>query len=208
MRALLGVMLLSLLSHGCAPTTPAMMAPQSPRPAASPSHVEVARVEPPPGHRSLLVAYPRTACAGSARTVLIDAEGKYFGAVAPGEATLLIIPLSIGTLFAVSSVEIHAPMGTRFVFEEVDVSRVPDALLLEGIRASARQCSTSGHYANAEAVTKREIEDRLAEEEITWMAPRPREGQAWIEAHRPRVDEILGRKPIVRPVVVQRSGRP
>lgn len=43
---------------------------------------------------------------------------------------------------------------------------------------------------------------------ISWMEPRPREGQAWIEAHRPRVDEILGRKQRVQPIVVQRSGAP
>jgi hypothetical protein len=172
-----------------------MMVPQPSRPSTSASLVEVARVEPPPGHRSLLVAYPRTPCSATARTVFMDGDGTFYGAVAPGEATLLTLPVGTRTLLAVSSVEIHASPRTRLSFHEVDVPALPNALLLEGIRASARQCSTSGHYASTTSVSKGEIEERLANAEIAWMEPRPREGQAWLEAHRARVDEILGRSP-------------
>jgi hypothetical protein len=125
---------------------------------------------------------------------LPDSDGRFYGAVAPGEATLLTLPVDTRTLLAVSSVEIDAPPRTRLSFHEFDVPALPDALLLEGIRGSARQCSTSGHYASTTSVSKLAIEERLADTEIAWMEPRPREGQAWLEAHRARVDEILGRK--------------
>jgi hypothetical protein len=191
MRALVLAMTSSLSFFACVAPPPPVMAPQSARAAASPLLVEVAHAEPPLGHRTLLVAYPRTPCAGSARTVLMDESGKYFAAVAPGEATLLTLPERTRMLIAVSSVEIYAPKGTRYVFEEVDVPAAPGAILLEGLRGDARSCRTSGHYASATSVSKREIEDRLAEAEIAWMEPRPREGQAWLDAHRPRLDEIL-----------------
>jgi hypothetical protein len=194
MRASLGVTLSSLLLYGCASEPAPVMAPRAPQPSVSPSLVEVARAEPAPGQRALLVAYPKTACSGSARTVFMDEKGTFFGALAPGQATLLTFPAATRTLVAVSSVEISAPTRTTFTFVEIDVPAAPAALLLEGARVNARQCSRTGQYAHTSVVTKRAIEERLAEEEIAWLEPRPLQGQAWLDKHRSRVNEILAKR--------------
>jgi hypothetical protein len=162
----------------------------APRAAASSSLEEVAHAEPPPGYRVLLVAYPRTACSGSARTVLMDASGTFFGAVGPGEASLITLPLGTRTLVAVSAVEIVAPTRTRFAYDAIEVPSAPGAVLLESTRVDARQCSRTGQYASASSVSKREIEERLADAEITWLEPRPHEGQGWLDEHRARIDEM------------------
>src|SRR6185295_17869229 len=166
---------------GCASSAPA--------PAPGPP-VVVAHAEPPPGYRVLLVAYPRTACSGSARTVLMDERGTYFGAVGPGEASLITLPVGMRTIVAVSAVEIVAPPRTHFPYDEIDVPPAPSAVLLESTRVSARQCSKTGQYASATSVSKHEIEERLADAEITWLEPQLREGQAWLDEHRARVDEM------------------
>lgn len=198
-----------LLVAGCtARTEPALMASQVPRSAASPSFVEIARAEPPAGHRVLLVAFPRTACSGSARTVFMDEKGTFFGALAPGEATLLVVPVRLRTILAVPSVEITAPTRTRFAFDEIEVPAAPEGLLLESTSVNARQCGRTGQYAGATIASKREIETRLADVEIAWLEPRMREGQAWLDEHGARLDELLGRRPVPRPKVIHHSGIP
>lgn len=207
--------LLAALAAACVAPKPAWMTPQAPRSPSTSSAsstsaalVEVAHAEPPPGHRVLLVAYPKTACSGSASTVLMDETGRFIGALAPGEGTLLVLPEHMRTVMAVSSVEIAMPFRTRFSFNEITVPAPPDAILLEASRVNARQCSRTGQYASASIVPKGEIEARLADEEIVWLEPRLREGQAWLDAHRERVDELLGRKPPAPPRIVHHRGEP
>lgn len=212
MRSSLGVALsFAVLSSlaACAPATPALAEPRGPLPSSlAPWLDEVARTEPPPGHRALLVVYPRTACSASARTVFMDEKGTFFGAVAPGEATLLTFPTGTRTLLAISTVEVNAPARTNFSFDDIVVPPAPDALLLEGSRVNARQCSKTGQYASTSIVSKDEIEARLGDAEITWVEPRLRAGQAWLDAHEARVDELLDRRPAGRPPIVHRSSPP
>jgi hypothetical protein len=185
------IALLFVLAASCAEPAPALMTPHAARDGASPSLVEVARAEPPPGYRVVLAAYPTTACSASARMVFMDRDGTFLGALAPGEAALLTLPSHLKSLVAVSSVEITAPTRMSVVLDEIKVPAAPDAILLHAWRANARQCSRTGQYASASIVSKREIEERLAASEILWVEPRAREGQAWLDAHRARVDELL-----------------
>ena len=96
----------------------------------------------------------------------MDENGAFFGALAPGEATLLMLPSRMRTILAVPSVEITAPTRTRFAFDEIEVPAVPDGLLLESTFVNARQCGRTGQYAGATIASKREIETRLADVEI------------------------------------------
>ena len=153
--------------------------------------VEVARVETRADRRPLLVVHPRTACSGSASTVLLDEDGTFFGAVPPGSAALLDIPSSTKTLTAISSVEINAAVATWTFSQKVHVPDLPSGLLFRAPRWNARDCG-NGQYAEVFAATQTELETVIAENEIVWLAPRVDEGQAWIEAHRDRVDELLG----------------
>ncbi|MDF2694300.1 MAG: hypothetical protein K0S65_2683 [Labilithrix sp.] len=148
-------------------------------------------MEPSADHHALLVVYPRSACSGSARTLFVDAKGTFYGAVAPGEAALLSVPNATRRLLTVSSVEITSPVGTWFVYDEVRIDPPPDGVMLRALEIGSRHCG-SGHYAEAAVATKSELESALAEAEIRWLEPRVRDGQAWLDARRSRVDEILG----------------
>src|SRR5688572_8418728 len=109
--------LLALLSFasfaGCVPSGnagPPGMRFTSPREhALDPTLVELARGEPRAGERALLVAYPRTACSGSASGIVVDERGRFLGAIAPGTAALLNVPADATTLSLFSSVEVTAP---------------------------------------------------------------------------------------------------
>lgn len=163
---------------------------------AEPSLVELARVPGERDRRPLLVVYPRTGCSGSASMVLVDDHARFVGAVLPGSATLLAVPSETRTLFAISSVEIAAPVRTWSALSIVDVPAAPSGLLLRSRRWSGRDCGT-GQYADVVTATKAELEDVLAEEDdrIRWLAPRPSDGQAWLDAHRARVREVIARGP-------------
>jgi hypothetical protein len=152
---------------------------------------EVARIDGASGQRPLLVVYPRTACSGSASTVILDDEGAFVGAIPPGGAALLGIPADARTLIAMSSIEVTAARSSWTFAQTIDVPELPSGLLLSASRFTTRECA-NGQYADARAATKAELEAILAEGEIVWLEPRLEEGQAWIEAHRDRVDEVLG----------------
>lgn len=201
------VSLASALS-GCAPPAANGMVEHAPQPSPdNPLFAELARVKPAPDQRALLVVHRKTACSGSARVVLMDANGTFIGAVGPGEASLLPLPARTRTLLAVSSVEITARPGTWFALDEVTVPDAPGGLLLESTRVNARQCG-KGNYADVEVATKPVLEAALAEADVRWMDPRPEEGQAWLAANRERVDELLERKKAPAPAVVSRTRVP
>lgn len=166
---------------------------------------ELARLEVANGQRPLLVVYPRSACSGSAKAVFVDRSGRFLGAVGPGQAALFGVP-SGGGLLAFSSVELTSPLGRWFAIDEIEPPAPGSGLLLEAPRVSARQCG-SGQYANPNVATKRELEAALAESDVEWLEPRLAEGQAWLDEHHERVDELVGRQeakpqPIVRRVIV------
>jgi hypothetical protein len=195
-----------LLVAGCFPEvrTPGMT-PFTPRPHDATTD-EVARVEPGVDRRPLLVVYPRTACSGSASTVILDDEGVFVGAIPPGGAALLVIPASAKTLTTMSSVEVTAAVSSWTFSQTVDVPDLPSGLLLQPARFTTRECG-NGQYAEAKAATKAELEAALADREIRWLEPRVEEGQVWIEAHRERVDEVLGVNQTGVPDVVARLER-
>lgn len=159
-----------------------------------PALLELSRVTPSPGRRALLVVHPRTACSGSASLVLLDADGAFVGALPPGTAALLDVGAAQRSLMAVSSVELAAPVRTWSAFAEVAVPPPPSGLVVRTRRWDARECG-GGQYADVVTATKAELEAVLAEAEIRWLAARPAEGQAWLDAHRARVRELVARGP-------------
>lgn len=194
---------LVFLGTGCMPPARAPgMGEALPR-AHDATSVELARVESRPDRRPLLVVYPRTACAGSASTVLLDEQGAFVGAIPPGGASLLSIPIETKTLTAMSSVEVTAARSSWTYAQSVEVPPLPSGLVLWPARWSTRDCG-NGQYAEAKPATKEELETLLAEEDVVWLEPRLAEGQSWIEAHRDRVDEVLGTHRTGLPDVVAR----
>lgn len=185
---------------GCSPGAPPPgMVTKLARPLPSdPSLLELARAEPTRDERALLVVHPRTACSGSASMVLIDEDGRFVGAVPPGAAALLRVPRAAARLRMFSSVELTAATGSWFVASDVDVPAFPSGVLLSAQRWSGLQCGI-GHYATAQAATKSELEEVLAEDSMRWLEPDPRAGQAWLDAHAGRVREIRGRPALVEP---------
>lgn len=159
---------------------------------------EVARVDPRETDRALLVVFPKTACSGSARMVVLDDSGNFYGAVAPGEAALLEIPRARRELVVVSNVEISAAPRTWFYVDRLDVPAEPSGLILGSLRRNTRTCG-SGHYVQVSVATKEELEATLADAtSIRWRTPRRAEGQAWIDEHRERVDELVDRPRVAR----------
>lgn len=152
---------------------------------------ELARAAPAENARPLLVVHRREACSGSAAAVLMGPERRFFGSVAPGEAALLTVPADLTEIEIVSAVEVTAPVRSWFISETVAVPPFPGGLLLTARRVSARECWSNGQYANVKAATKAELEGVLAEADVTWLEPRPADGQRWLDRHRARVDEIL-----------------
>lgn len=196
---------LMMTAAGCAPPGPPPgMALQSRRPHALDTSLdELARVEPAPDQRALLVVFPKTACSASARTLFMDGNGTFYGGVGPGEAALLSVPANVKRLYVMSSIEVTADVGAWSYFDEVTIPPAPSGILLSSGRYNARTCG-NGHYGDPSIATKDELEEALAEAEFQWLEPRRSEGQRWIEAHRTRVDEVLGRNAPPRGAVVTR----
>ena len=180
---------------GCAmpgASAPGMREAQLREHPADPSLLELARVESKADERPLLVVHPRDACSGSASGVLVDEEGHYLGAIAPGTASLVTIPARLRTIHVFSSAEVTAPTGAWFSTDAVAVPAAPAGLVLRASRHSARQCG-SGQYLDVTAASKEALEQELEESQVRWFVASHREGQAWLDAHRARVDEVLGR---------------
>jgi len=191
--------LAALSGAACIPAAQAGMADQPRRPSPDDALVdEVARVEPRGADRALLVVYPKTACSGSARMVVLDDSGNFYGAIGPGEAALLEIPKARREIIVVSNVEITSAPRTWFYADRLDVPAEPNGLVLEAMRRNTRTCM-SGQYAHVTVATKEELESTLANAvDIRWRTPRRAEGQAWIDEHRERVDELVDRPRVAR----------
>ena len=178
---------------GCVPTRPPPgMVVQVAQPhAPDPTLLELSRTEPRVQERSLLVVHPRTACSGSAGMVFLDDRGSFLGAVPPGSAALLRVPQEARSLRVFSSVEVTASKGSWYLATDVAIPPFPDGILLDAQRWSSSRCG-DGHYASAAPASKRELEATLSEASITWLVPEPDEGQAWLDAHHARVQELRG----------------
>lgn len=178
-------------ASGCASAgaSPGMRA-ETPR-AHSAELDELARLQPAEGARVLLVVYPRTACSGSASTVLVTpGAGRFVGSVAPGTAALVEVPPNVRELVAISTVELDAQPGMWSVADHVRVPPAPTGLLLHTWRWNSRLCS-NGQYADARPATKPELEAALGENDVRWLVPSPGEGQAWLDARHGRLVEVL-----------------
>ncbi|HEY8075103.1 MAG TPA: hypothetical protein VIF62_13360 [Labilithrix sp.] len=187
----------------CVPVRVDGMADRLERPHAEDAElVELARVEPAADERALLVVFPRAACSGSARMVFVDARGDFVGAVAPGDAAIVTVRQDVRALVAISSIEITAPVGLFAITDVVPMPRAPSGLLLH-TRCAWRG---NGQYADSVAATKAELETAIAEATLRWLEPRREEGQAWLDRHRPRVDEILGRHATTASVLLDDRG--
>lgn len=164
--------------------------------ALDPALVELARGEPSAGERALLVVFPRSACSGSASSIVVDERGRFLGAVAPGTAALLTLPASVTTVAIFSSVEVTAPVGTWHDAKRISVPSAPSrsGIVIRSARWSARECAT-GQYFDLEIATKESLENELAESEIRWVAPTGAGGQSWLDAHGTRVAEVLSTPP-------------
>ncbi|AKU94306.1 hypothetical protein AKJ09_00970 [Labilithrix luteola] len=150
----------------------------------------LASVPVPPSMRALLVAYPPDPCASTASVVLLDGRGRFIGAVAPGTATLLAVPALTRTLHAISSDELTAPVGSSVVRDVVVVPPSPSGLLVSATRFSPSVCGNG--RPQLESATKEQLEWKLVD--VAFIEPRPGAGEAWLAAHRARVDEILHRR--------------
>jgi hypothetical protein len=185
---------------GCIPSGnagPPGMRFTSPREhARDPSLVELARGEPGPGERALLVVFPRTACSGSASGVVVDERGRFLGAIAPGTAALLNVPADVAKVAVFSSVEVTAPVGTWHDAKRIALpsTRSRSGLVVRSTRWSARECAT-GQYFDVEIASKAELEAELGQYEIRWMALAGSDGQTWLDAHGARVAEVLTTPP-------------
>lgn len=194
MRAILAVSAFAVGVVGCnLQATPPGMSPTGGNVhAGDPSLVELARVEGVEGQRPLLVVYPESPCSASASGVLLGADGRFLGAVAPGTGALISVPSSERTVTVISSVEVTAPRGVWYSVDEVRLPPFPSGLVLRPSRFNTRSCG-SGQYFDVEVASKESLEELLEASPVRWFSPRGDEGQAWLDSHRPRVDEILGR---------------
>jgi hypothetical protein len=188
------------VTTGCVGTaaTPGMAGREARPHEPDPRLLELARVTAPLEHRALLVVYPRTACSGSASVVLLDEAGGFQGALSPGTAALLEVPVTARALVVVSSVEVSAPPRAWAASDEVTVPPAPDGILFRSLRWNARECG-SGQYAEGQVASKDELEDAIATTEPRWLEPRRSEGQAWLAAHRARVGELLASRKMPSP---------
>jgi hypothetical protein len=155
------------------------------------SVIELARVDAAEGRRPLLVVYPETPCTGSASGVVLDADGRFLGAVAPGTGALLSVPADKRPLTVISSVEVTAARGTWYSVDRIRLPPFPAGLVLRPSQWNTRTCG-SGQYFDVETASKETLEELLAESAVRWFTPRPAEGQRWLDAYGPRVDEVIG----------------
>lgn len=146
------------------------------------------------GPGSMLVAFPTTACTGTASAVFLDDKGGFVGAVAPGTATYLAFPEEATHLYVVSSQDVTAAKGTWF--RRHDVTRPPErvevGLVVEVARVDAKNC-----YRNATptpTLVTYDIATR-ATKDLKWLDVRQEEGTAWLDEHRARVNELLDKTP-------------
>jgi len=183
-----------LFLAGCtASSTVPGMEPVAPRAHdREPTLVELARTSPADDQRPLLVVFPRHACSASASMVLVDENATFLGAVTPGTAALLSVKKDTRRVFAVSSVDVYAAPTRWLARYRLELPPAPSGVLFDTVRPSTRECG-NGQYAKPTIASKEQLENALAENDVSWLAPRTLEGQAWLDAHRERVRELLQR---------------
>ncbi len=193
-RGLLCAALVSALASGCTAgaAAPGMRETALRAHPEDPSLLELARAPGKEDERALLVIYPRSACSGSASGVLVDDRGHFLGAIAPGTASLLSISSRLRHVHVFSSAEVAAPVGAWFASDLVRLPEAPSGLVLRSSRHSTRECG-NGQYFDVVSASKAELEHELEEAPVRWFVIGEGEGQAWLDAHRARVDEVLGR---------------
>lgn len=146
------------------------------------------------GPDAILVVFPVTACTGNDSAVFIDDKGGFVGAVAPGTAAYLIFPTDGGRLFVVSSKDVIARPGAWFRRHEIAApgGRVEHGIVVDVARIDAKTCNPSAvpspELVTFEAATQ-------AAKTLTWLDVHPEAGAQWLEEHRARVTELLGRTP-------------
>jgi hypothetical protein len=145
---------------------------------------------------TLFVAFPVTACSGAESAVFLDEEGRFIGAVAPGTAAYLPMRAESKRLFVVGSADVTAPPKTAFLRHEIP-RRSDQGVLVEVPGADAHNCSAkwSGPLELRPASATLEATAEKARG-ATWLAVRTAEGDRWLDEHRARVDELLGRAPV------------
>ena len=140
----------------------------------------------------LVVAFPRSPCAGSDGLVFVDDAGAFVGAVAPGTAASLRVPPATKHLFAVSSGEIDASPRSPFVRHEIP-RRSDQGVVVAVPRADGHNCSSPPYRALLPAPEATDLASVWrATAGLTWLEPRAVDGNRWLAAHRARVDEIAG----------------
>jgi hypothetical protein len=186
---------------------------QAPRPVPSSAALdEVARVEPARGEHAMLVVFPKDACSGSTPTIFTDPAGRFLGAVAPGDAAFLAVPDTLAQLLAFSAVDVSAPEGVWYHVDEVtrpsSVDLTAGLLLRSAWNPVGRGECGGGSYAVVRIATRTELDRALVEQPARWLSVDADEGQAWLDQHKPRVDELLGRTRRPEPRVVTRTSVP
>ncbi len=170
------MLVLALASSACASTIPRGMA--------------VGTEAEAPAEHTIVVAYPPSACAGSG-VAFVDVRGTFLGAVAPGQAMRLAVPPGAKHVVAFSIVDVNAEPGMLFGRHPIDTST--EAVLLTPYRWDTKHCG-NGWHAEVHEATRAELDAALSDAKIVWLVPRQAEGQAWLEEHRARVDEMLARR--------------
>lgn len=198
MRRLLVVASLATVLAGCGVRTPQGMNVTTPRVSADDDALmELARATPTEGERVLLVVYPRDACTGSTSAVIVDERGRFLGAVAPETAALVRVPRE-GRLLAFSSIDVTASDRSEPLVQEIDPRAVTDGFVFRTLRGRTMRHCTTGQYMEALFASKSELEAVIAEKEYVFLEPDSAAGQAWLDAHRARVDRIIGLAPAPR----------
>jgi hypothetical protein len=155
------------------------------------------------GPGSMLVAFPVTACTGTASAVFLDDKGGFVGAVAPGTATYLAFPEEATHLFVVSSQDVTAPKGTWY--RRHDVTRPPErvevGLVVEVARVDAKNCYRDRTPTPTPTLVSYELATR-ATKDLKWLDVRQEEGTRWLDEHRARVTELLEKNPPPPPPAV------
>ena len=147
-----------------------------------------------PGTASTLpVAFPASACTTAESAVFVDEDGRFVGAVAPGTAATLVLAPDSKRLFVVGSFDVTAPPRTWFVRHEVP--RRPDQGVIVAVeQADGHNCEgkwSGPLLPRPKAATLAEV--AKAAQGLRRLETAPGEGNRWLDEHRERVNELIGR---------------
>lgn len=199
-RTLIVGLLLSVA--GCAPLqAPGMSASGAPKVAMAP------RAPRTPTGQTLFVAFPESACTSTESAVFLDEQGRFVGSVVPGTAAAMPLPPGSKKVLMVGSLDVLAPPQTWFVRHEV-LTRPDEAVIVEIGEADEHNCKGkwSGPLSPRPRVATLDATLQAAEG-LSRLDVRQAEGNAWLEEHRDRVDELVGKDrvppPTANPIVTE-----